>query len=156
MNLGIFVAFLFFFYGFSIKSASTRSKGLKRALGSKTIFLVLTLTVEGDNQALGCWDVYCLRRGRGCWLGVCCMKRVNQSQYLLMQNNFYVIINNIMPDSQIRFEDYRSNIDSTLIFSQRFDKQTAYNKNQEKYKYNEKSRSAQDIFYCFFIGVCVE
>ena len=70
------------------------------------------------------------------------MKRVNQSQYLLMQNNFYVIINNIMPDSQIRFEDYRSNIDSTLLFSQRFDQQTAYNKNQEKYMYNEKSRSA--------------
>jgi len=47
-----------------------------------------------------------------------------------------------MPDSQIRFEDYRSNIDSTLLFSQRFDQQTAYNKNQEKYMYNEKSRSA--------------
>jgi len=46
MNLGMFVAFLFFFYGFYISKGSTLSNGFISCLGSKTIFLVFALGEE--------------------------------------------------------------------------------------------------------------
>jgi hypothetical protein len=46
MNLGMFVAFRFFFSGFSIRRGSSLSKDLMSSFGSNTIFLTFFLAGE--------------------------------------------------------------------------------------------------------------